>query len=252
MISEFKSDNIFFKFIEAYAPTGFKGIDRNATLILELEEILKTNKQYIYVGDMINMEIKFTSKSCYKLIGIHPEELTPHNIFTSTHPDDLQRHSVTRARLIKLANDIFVCGEGSAVMSTNLRFRNLQGAYTNFLVQGYAWFCEKPINTVCCLFIKTDISWFGEIKHGHNSYLGQDLNFLRYPDEKLIMTGNIFSDREFEILKLIAKGLKSDQIAEELFLSVHTINTHRRRILKKTGCSTIAELIYDLKEKGAF
>lgn len=246
-----ENHTLFLKFVETYAPLGFKGIDRNDQLILELEEMMSNNKQYIYVGDIINMKIEFTSKSCYQLIGIQPEELDPRIIFTTTHPDDLQRHSVTRARLIKLANDIYVQGEGSAVMTTNLRFKNLQGTYTNFLIQGYVWYCKAPINTVCCLFIKTDISWFGEIKHGHNSYLGHDLNFLRYPDEELIMTGNVFTDREYEIIKLIEEGLKSEQIAQKLFLSVHTVNTHRRRIIKKTGCSSLAELIYDLKEKGA-
>jgi Zn-dependent M16 (insulinase) family peptidase len=35
-----------------------------------------------------------------------------------------------------------------------------------------------------------------------------------------------------------------------LFFSLHTVNTHRRNILKKTGKETISELIYDLMERG--
>jgi DNA-binding NarL/FixJ family response regulator len=46
------------------------------------------------------------------------------------------------------------------------------------------------------------------------------------------------------------EGLSSEEIAERLFLSVHTINTHRRNILQKSGKPAIAELIYDLMESG--
>ena len=252
MNSEFHNYHLFFKFIETYAPTGFKEIDQNDLWLVELEKMLTASKQFIYVGDVIKMKIEFGSKSSFSLTGIQGNKLNPHNVFISTHPDDLQRHSVARGRLIKLANEIYIKRDGSAVMTTDLRFKNRHGSYTNFLIQAYLWYCEEPFDTVYCLFIHTDISWFGEIKHGHNSYMGTDLSFLRFPDKELIMTGNIFSNREFEILKLIEEGCKSEQIAQKLFLSVHTVNTHRRRILKKTGYSTLSEVIHDLKEKGVF
>ena len=46
-----------------------------------------------------------------------------------------------------------------------------------------------------------------------------------------------FQIREFEIIKLIESGLSSEQIAEKLFMSRYTVNTHRRNILEKTGKS---------------
>ena len=80
--------------------------------------------------------------------------------------------------------------------------------------------------------------------------MGNDLSYFRYPDEELLMTGNIFSDREFEIIKLIQEGFDSEQIAEKLFLSKHTVNTHRKNILDKTGKAHISDLIYYLEENG--
>ena len=56
--------------------------------------------------------------------------------------------------------------------------------------------------------------------------------------------------REFEIIRLIEAGLSTEQIAEKLFLSVYTVNTHRGNILKKTHKSQISDLIYELKERG--
>jgi DNA-binding CsgD family transcriptional regulator len=59
-----------------------------------------------------------------------------------------------------------------------------------------------------------------------------------------------FSYREFEIIKLIASGLSSEKIAEMKFLSIHTVNTHRKNILFKAGKETMGELIIDLIEQG--
>jgi DNA-binding NarL/FixJ family response regulator len=52
----------------------------------------------------------------------------------------------------------------------------------------------------------------------------------------------ILSDREFEVLKLIASGKTVSQVAEILSLSIHTISTYRSRILEKMHMSTNAEL----------
>lgn len=51
------------------------------------------------------------------------------------------------------------------------------------------------------------------------------------------------SDREFEIMCLMATGKSSAQIARELFLSISTVSTHRNRILKKMNMHTNAQLI---------
>ncbi len=51
------------------------------------------------------------------------------------------------------------------------------------------------------------------------------------------------SSRELEILKLVGEGNSSKEIANKLFLSEFTVNTHRRNMLKKTGASNLAALI---------
>ena len=51
------------------------------------------------------------------------------------------------------------------------------------------------------------------------------------------------SDREKEILKLIAKGYKNHEIADQLFISTHTVITHRRNLLQKSGTHNTAGLV---------
>jgi two-component system response regulator NreC len=58
------------------------------------------------------------------------------------------------------------------------------------------------------------------------------------------------SERELEILRLIALGNTNSQVAEELYLSVRTVETHRAHIQQKLGLSDRAELVrYALDRK---
>lgn len=49
--------------------------------------------------------------------------------------------------------------------------------------------------------------------------------------------------REKEILSLLAIGLSNKEISEKLFISPHTVEYHRRQLLKKTKSRNIAQLI---------
>ncbi len=50
------------------------------------------------------------------------------------------------------------------------------------------------------------------------------------------------SDREFQVMRLIAAGKKSSEIAEELSVSVNTVNTYRMRIFEKMKMQSNVEL----------
>ena len=52
------------------------------------------------------------------------------------------------------------------------------------------------------------------------------------------------SDREFQVMRMIAAGKTVSQIAEALSLSVKTVSTYRARVLQKMNLKTNAELIY--------
>jgi DNA-binding CsgD family transcriptional regulator len=54
---------------------------------------------------------------------------------------------------------------------------------------------------------------------------------------------NILSNREKQIMTLLTQGKTSKQIAYELCISLHTVNTHRKNILSKTNSANFIELI---------
>ena len=72
---------------------------------------------------------------------------------------------------------------------------------------------------------------------------------LGRPAEQLPHHG--LSDREFEIMRLLASGRRVSEIAEQLHLSVKTVSTYRARVLQKLNLRTTAEIMryaikYDL------
>jgi len=242
--------SLFFRFIETYSPNGFKGIDKDDKLMLELEEMMEINNQFFYIADGIQLKILYTSKRSKEMIGVEPEDVSFYHFMEATHPDDLQRLGLGRTRLLKKAQDLFVAGEGTAYLSTNFKIRNVSGGYSNILTQNYLYYTPIPYKTVFFLKIHTNIDYNKKIKCGYHYYTGNDMVYFRYPDDEMLGMGNVFTKREFEIVKLIALGHSTEDIAEKLFLSSYTVNTHRGNILKKTGKAHLPELIYELQERG--
>lgn len=78
---------------------------------------------------------------------------------------------------------------------------------------------------------------------GGKIYMSSDINAmliqsLDQPDEQRLLT-----EREREILKLIAQEYTNKMIAEELFISERTVETHRKNIFRKTKTSSLVGLI---------
>jgi DNA-binding CsgD family transcriptional regulator len=98
--------------------------------------------------------------------------------------------------------------------------------------------------------VLTDLTGMALANTALHYYLGDDMSFFRFPDDALLKEGLMFTKRELESLRMIAQRLESDEIAKKLFLSVNTVNTHRRNILRKSGKNSIHELVIELKEMG--
>jgi two-component system response regulator NreC len=61
---------------------------------------------------------------------------------------------------------------------------------------------------------------------------------------------NDLSERETDVLRLIALGHTNAEIAEQLYISVRTVETHRAHIQQKLGISTRAELVRSALSRG--
>lgn len=72
------------------------------------------------------------------------------------------------------------------------------------------------------------------------------LRLIRLHDElsqKYLKTEEKFTKREFEIIELIAQGFNSSEISDRLFISRHTVDTHRKNIYRKGNFTGIRDVI---------
>ena len=65
-----------------------------------------------------------------------------------------------------------------------------------------------------------------------------DIDFESFSCEPIVL-----SERELGIIIHIAEGLTNTQIADQLFLSTHTVNTHRKNIMAKLGVKNTAGIV---------
>lgn len=110
-----------------------------------------------------------------------------------------------------------------------------------------------PIEVTDDFMIKTAIISIDDISHlmKGNAYWGRSV-FGELPKpqycyihskENIHVFHDILSDREKEVLRNIARGLDSKEIAKLLFISPNTVDNHRRNMLNRTGSRDTTSLI---------
>jgi DNA-binding NarL/FixJ family response regulator len=97
-----------------------------------------------------------------------------------------------------------------------------------------------------------------ETHHGARFFCGKVLDQIRRENINVadlqILEADcnavVISDRELEVIRYIAEGYTNGEIAERLFLSQHTVNTHRKNIMQKLGVNNTAAIVmYAVKTK---
>lgn len=250
MTAEYLNYSLFLKFFDASSQAGIEGISPDDQMMVELDRMMEMNNQLFYIADVILLDIQYISKRVTDMFGLEPDKVTAGFFLTTTHPDDLRRHHLLRAKLISIAQEFYIQKSGRRIISANFRARQPDGSYKNLLYSCNVFYSKVPYESVFLVLVITDISGFATIHKGFHFYNGDDGRFFRFPDDELLMTGNIFSLTEFKIIELIEEGLSTKEIAEKVFRSPFTINTHRTNIIKKSGKSSMTEVIRDLKGKG--
>lgn len=86
----------------------------------------------------------------------------------------------------------------------------------------------------------------GRIAEGGTYYANEVMSILLEKiqgEQKKLEAERLLTDRELEILKLIAKEKSSQEIADDLFISIRTVDTHRKNLLMKANTHTVIGLL---------
>jgi DNA-binding CsgD family transcriptional regulator len=138
--------------------------------------------------------------------------------------------------------------------SADFRIKVKSGFYKRILQQNTPLQTDKAGNIVLLLMVFTDISHVNTQKGVSAAIISTEKDGYMIWEAKDIQLKQqlTFSRREREIIKLLAEGFSSKQIAETLHLSEYTVSTHRRNMLDKTNLPNARSLVNYAVSRGMF
>lgn len=171
------------------------------------------------------------------------------------HPDDLPKLFQAAIKYIELGFSIADASklkDYKAIFDYRVIGRN--GQYVRIIEQQIPLEIDNSGNVWLALSMmdlspENDVSlpFRGRLKNHRTGEL-----FYFPPEEDHGKSMSSLTNREKEILGLIARGLISKEIADKLYISVNTVNTHRQRIIEKLNVSNTYEAIRYANERGLF
>lgn len=205
---------------------------------------------YFYVFDLADLKLWHISESVNTLHGFTTAEATFQQILECIHPDDLAFVAAAANTALEMfRGEIGIDRARKYKISYCFRMRRADGRYRLFNHQSIVLTTDDQGRIGNALNIHTDISHLSSENNrtmsligmeGEPSYFNLD---VKIPGDLATMKTKLFSEREVSIIRLVAAGLTSAQIASELALSEFTIKNHRKRILKKAGCQNMNQLL---------
>lgn len=213
-----------------------------------VERIQLNDVECLYLFDFSKNEIVY-HKGFEKVFGYKQETMDMDFIFDKYHPEDaLYVKAIVRATVSQLTE--ITIPEFSNVLSMSYRFRKSDGTYKNILSNTVVYQTDDKDRILSVLIKYTDISfttdsdaveWMVE-----SSYIDEDtVKQHVYGQADLL-----FTNREIEVIGRLFKGDSTDEIAKSLYISKHTVATHRKNIFLKSACNDIRTLKNFCKRKG--
>jgi len=193
-------------------------------------------KEHIYIS------AKFEAMFRWKVDEIYKDDI---NFFQShIHPEDYLKLMESGIYFLKLGLSLPREQGRDFKLVNTYRVLNGEGNYVNVIEQHWALEFDKRGNAWLALSI-IDISPDQETQNPYNS---RAINFktgevYKFPPVNESTKKESLTLREKEILSLLSDGLISKEIADKLFISVNTVNTHRQRILEKLDADNTREAI---------
>jgi DNA-binding CsgD family transcriptional regulator/PAS domain-containing protein len=162
------------------------------------------------------------------------------------HPDDIDGLLFMLNKKYEYLSSVPVARRLEHRSNMDYRCRKADGTHVRLLMRSQILDFNKAEKRLLRLLLVNDITHL--VKDNFkmvNIVLDKAHEFIYTYDvlTKTIQKDHFLSKRELEILHLLRIGLESKDIAKNLFISVHTVETHRRNMLEKTNMKNTSTLV---------
>lgn len=229
-------------------------IQNNLSFAQHLSDIMVVGSYYHYVISLADYSLHHVSETVKSIHGLEYIPTKLNEIIGLIHPDDLKFVLEAEETTILKMKEIGFEHALNLKTSYCFRMKTANNGYQLFHHQAVHLANDEEGKLSTALNIHTNISHITQenskivlingIK-GRNEYIQVDLS-----EKKTKIDFPKLSKREMDILPLLANGLSSYQIADQLFISTQTVQVHRKNILHKTKSPNTSALIKKCIESG--
>jgi len=206
------------------------------------------NSQAITVVDLRTRKYLFVDEKIERVTGYTHEEHTkngPRFMFSKiplAHKVGVIRSSWHQNKFISTLSKKEI---DDIILNREINIINKEGVSQRILHQVLAHITDKSKKVQAVVSLQTQIGHLSSATKFKYYIFSRKQNEVIYPKADL-SENDFFTPREKEIILLVSKGLSSNQIAAQLYISLHTVKTHRKNILKKSNSSNFFQLISSL------
>ena len=224
-------------------------LEEHINKIIELDAYLPYSSTFFCITNTQDLTFEYISKNMFSCIGIDREELNEKGmeyLWSRMHPDDIERWLIAMKELMGFTlAEVSEDDRVKMCYTWNYRLKHANVTYVNIIQNTtpieFDEF-KKPIiglahYTVIGSHLNMDVCASAKFLNEKNEY--ETLYFNNF-SQKLLSSG--LTNRQRDIIRLLVLNNSSKDIAEKLFISSNTVDTHRRNILKKLNISSTGEL----------
>lgn len=209
---------------------------------------------FIYFHDFIKAEL-INIKGIDDVLGWEFTSLNTDELQAYIHNDDrYQVYDITRYVIEEIIQNSLQINPYKDIISLTYRMKSKTGSYKWITRDSTIIEFGKnniPVKSLSiCRVIDNKVLPTRVEFNSHGDY-SKLVNYQDYISKNKFSTNNIFTKREIEILSLTAHGKTSKEISTILYISEHTVNTHKRNMREKTQTKNISELVQYSIFKGA-
>lgn len=232
-------ENIDYSFLESHIRSLelIARVENSSLTILDLYR-----KEYIFVRNQIKDIVDYNEEHADKLGFLY--------FYSIMHPDDVCKVIDTNIKALEFYYSVLPENRTDYKIISEFRLRGKTAQYIRIIQQIAILELDKKGNIWLALMLHDVASNQSENKAFQSSIVNLKSNKQLFFEKSHLHNKNVLSKREVEVLNLLAQGMMSKEIAEQLYISVNTVNNHRQKIIEKMDVANTGEALSYAKKIG--